>query len=97
MITYKHEPAGYEDILGCSGYPNQESIACFLANGDNNFLNEGIVQNSLLYIDTKGRYEEGKLNVFDRSDEEPRFKVSRSKVKNAQFFGRVILIVNQCD
>lgn len=45
MITYKHEPAGYEDILGCSGYPNQESIACFLANGDNNFLNEGIVQN----------------------------------------------------
>ena len=43
-ITFsdKHPPCGYLGILGCNGYEKSESVVCLTANGDNNFLNEGM-------------------------------------------------------
>lgn len=53
-ITFsdKHPPCGYLGILGCNGYEKSESVVCLTANGDNNFLNEGIVEGSILFVDT---------------------------------------------
>ena len=50
-ITFsdKHPPCGYLGILGCNGYEKSESVVCLTANGDNNFLNEGIVEGSMTY------------------------------------------------
>ena len=50
-------------ILGFQGY-SKDNIFCVLANGDNNFLFYGIAENSLLIVDEKQPFAQGKLNVF---------------------------------
>lgn len=42
-----HVPCGYMGMLGCNGYEQIDGIICLIANGDNNFLNEGIVEGSI--------------------------------------------------
>ena len=59
-----HVPCGYMGMLGCNGYEQIDGIICLIANGDNNFLNEGIVEGSILFIDTKSKFQQGLLNVF---------------------------------
>lgn len=51
-----HIPCGYLGVLGCNGYQNTDKVICMTATGDNNFLNEGIVEGTLLFIDTNGEY-----------------------------------------
>ncbi len=69
-------PAAYFDILGCRGFDNTEDIVCMTANSDNNFLNEGIVEGTLLFIDTGKTFEEGLLNVFKYDEETtPQYKL----------------------
>lgn len=91
----KLTPCGYNDILGCQEY-NTKSVVCMTANGDNNFLNEGIVEGSILFIDTNQKYAQGQLNVFKyRENTNPQYRLSRTKVKDATFFGIVLLAINQ--
>lgn len=81
ILSDKHIPCGYMGILGCNGYEVSDKIICLTANGDDNFLNEGIVEGSILFVDTNGKYEEGLLNVFKyRSNISPQYKLSRNKV-----------------
>ena len=61
-------PCGYMDILGCNGYDTR-NVVCVTANGDNNFLNEGIVEGTLLFVDTSEEYKAGQLNVFKFKEE----------------------------
>ena len=91
----EHNPCCYNGIVGCSSYTNTESIVCFIANGDNNFLNEGIVEKSILFVDTRGTFEDGKLNVFEQKNQTPKFKVSRSRLPEGNFIGRVVMCANQ--
>ena len=73
-------PCGYYDILGCSGFMNTKHIVCMTANGDNNFVDEGIVEGTLLFIDTSQSFQKGLLNVLKYADGvEPQFKLSRKK------------------
>ena len=95
MEKEKLTPCGFHDILGCQGY-NTKSVVCMTANGDNNFLNEGIVEGSILFIDTNQKYTQGQLNVFKyRENTNPQYRLSRTKVKDATFFGIVLLAINQ--
>lgn len=91
----KHTPCSVNGIVGCDRYENTDSIICLIANNDNNFLNEGIVEKSIIFFNTKGTYEPGKLNVFEREHELPKFKISRTKLSEAKFVGRVIMATNQ--
>ena len=47
ILSDKHIPCGYMGILGCYGYEVSDKIICLTANGDDNFLNEGIVEGSI--------------------------------------------------
>lgn len=94
-FTDQVEPYGM-GILGCNGYEKTDSIICLTANGDNNFLNEGIVEGSILFIETRSKFQEGLLNVFKyKSDNSPQYKLSRNKVAGAAFVGKVLMAVNQ--
>ena len=79
-----HVPCGYMGMLGCNGYEQIDGIICLIANGDNNFLNEGIVEGSILFIDTKSKFQQGLLNVFKfKSNISPQYKLSRKeRLKN---------------
>ena len=96
ILSDKHIPCGYMGILGCNGYEVSDKIICLTANGDDNFLNEGIVEGSILFVDTNGKYEEGLLNVFKyKSNISPQYKLSRNKVAGALFVGKVLMAINQ--
>ena len=91
-----HLPCGYMGMLGCNGYEQIDGIICLIANGDNNFLNEGIVEGSILFIDTKSKFQQGLLNVFKfKSNISPRYKLSRNRVAGATFCGKVLMAINQ--
>ena len=91
----KHAPCSLNGIVGCNCYSNTDSIICFIANGDNNFPNEGIVEKSILFVDTGGIFEDGKLNVFEQKNQTPKFKVSRTLLPEGHFIGRVVMCANQ--
>lgn len=93
----KHAPCSLNGIVGCNCYSNTDSIICFIANGDNNFLNEGIVEKSILFVDSGGTFEAGKLNVFEQENNTPKFKISRAQLSDGRFIGRVVMCANQYD
>ncbi len=96
VLSDTHIPCGYMGMLGCNGYEQIDNIICLTANGDNNFLNEGIVEGSLLFIDTNSKYQEGLLNVFKfNANISPQYKLSRNKVAGATFVGKVLMAINQ--
>ena len=87
-----HPPQKLRGFLGCCGYGSTDLI-CLVTNGDNNFVKEGIVENSLLFIDKNKEYEGNKLNVYQFPDEQ--YKLSRALIERADYVGRVILVANQ--
>lgn len=95
-LLEKHAPCMHAGVIGCEGYANTTNIICLTANDDNNFLEEGIVQGTLLFVDADSTYEKGKLNVFRyKRKQNPQYKLSRSKVPKSAFVGTVIMAVNQ--
>ena len=91
-----HAPYGYAGILGCGGYTNTDKVICMTATGDKNFVDEGIIEGSLLFVDTAGEYQKGLLNVFKyKSNRNPQYKLSRKKIPQASYVGKVLMAVNQ--
>ncbi len=96
VLSDNHAPCGYMGMLGCNGYDKADKIICLTANGDNNFLNEGIVEGSLLFIDTDTQFQKGLLNVFKfKTNISPQYKLSRNRVAGATFIGKVLMAINQ--
>lgn len=92
----KHTPCMHAGVIGCSGYSEKNNIICLTASDDNNFLQEGIVQGTLLFVDADSTYEKGKLNVFRyKRERSPQYKLSRTKVPKGSFVGTVFMAVNQ--
>ena len=86
-----HVPCGYMGMLGCNGYEQTGDIICLIANGDNNFLNEGIVEGSILFIDTKSKFQQRLLNVFKfKSNISPQYKLSRNKSQEQLSVGKCL-------
>lgn len=92
IYNESHPPQKLRGLLGCCGYSSGDLI-CLIANGDNNFVQEGIVENSLLFIDKNKEYESDRLNVYQFPNEQ--YKLSRTNVDRADYIGRVILVANQ--
>lgn len=91
-----HAPYGYAGILGCGGYANTDKVICMTATGDKNFTAEGIVEGSILFIDTSSEYQNGLLNVFKyKASRNPQYKLSRRKIPQASYVGKVLMAVNQ--
>lgn len=92
----KHKPQKLCDVIGLGGFSRKElsSVFCLIANDDNNYLNEGIVLNSLLFIDPTMDFREGALNVFRQNDEVFPFRLCRSQFPNAEYAGRIFMTIN---
>ena len=83
-------------LLAFEGYGGD--MLCMVANGDNNFLLHGIAENSILVVDPKKKFRKGKLNVFQtdgREDIPEPYKLSKTKLKDCSYFGRVVVSINQ--
>ena len=71
------------------------SINCCIANGDNNFADCGIVENSIVFVQKKLPFKEGALNVFKINDNsDTQFKLSRVMV-DGEYIGRSLMAINQ--
>ena len=96
VLMEKHKPCFLKGVIGCGGYANTNSIVCMTANGDNNFIDEGIVENSILFVDTSESFIKGLLNVFKLQPNcLPQYKLSREEIPNASYFGKVIMAIKQ--
>lgn len=92
----KHTPCMQAGVIGCGGYIEKNNVICLTASDDNNFLQEGIIQGTLLFVDADSTYEKGKLNVFRyKRERTPQYKLSRTKVPKGLFVGTVFMAVNQ--
>lgn len=92
----KHAPCGYMDMLGINGYKDAKNVICLTANGDNNFIDDGIVKGSLLFVDTGAKFKKEQLNVFKYdANISPQYKLSKTKIAGASFIGKVLMAVNQ--
>ena len=95
-ITPKHVPYGYAGILGCGGYTNTDNVICMTVATDGKFVHDGIVEGTLLFIDTSEKFQHGLLNVFKyKAPRTPQYKLSRKKIPHASYIGKVLMAVNQ--
>lgn len=95
-ITQEHVPYGCAGILGCGGYTNTDKVICMTVTTDGKFVDDGIVEGSLLFIDTSVEYQKGLLNVFKyKTQRSPQYKLSRKKIPKASYVGKVLMAVNQ--
>ena len=92
VYNESNAPIATKGVLGCKGYFSNE-IVCFIANGDNNFINDGIVENSLVFVDKEILYKKGKVSVFQQPDSS--YRLSKSKVRKAEYVGQVVMVINQ--
>lgn len=95
-LSGKHKPCIKRDIIGCDGYINKtDCIYCLIVNKDGNFLKDGIIENSVVFVDSSIPYEEDKLNVF--VTDAGIFQISTTKPLCNDYSGRVIMALNQYD
>ena len=93
-ILEKHSPCITGNILGCEGFEYKDSIFRIMINGDNNFINYGITEDTIVFADRDKEFIDGGINVYRLNDGS--YTLSRSK-KKADFKGRVIMSVNIYD
>ena len=93
-ILEKHSPYITGNILGCDGFEYRDSIFCIMINGEHNFINYGITEDTIVFADREKNFIDGDINVYRLND--GTYKLSRSKMK-ADFKGRVIMSFNVHD
>ena len=87
-----HPPKISRGVVGCE-YENSRSIVCLLASSNKRFKKKGIIKDSILFVQPKLPFEEGKLNVFKKEDS---FFVS-DVMEDDEYIGRTVMVVNQYD
>ena len=101
MINLKeeHKALVFENgILGFYRNADVDGLFCVIANGDNNYLKFGIVENSLLVVDKNQAFEQDKLNVFQTNkivNGEKQLKISFSQLDGFPYVGQIVMTVNQ--
>lgn len=90
-LLEKHSPCITGSILGCEGFEYKNSIFSIMIDGENNFINFGIVEDTIMFVDSDKKFADGEINVYCLND--GTYTLSRSKM-SADFKGRVIMSVN---
>ena len=97
LNNYEQHPLVFlHGVLGFQGYPETD-LFCVPANGNNNFLSYGIVENSLLIVSRKEPFAPTALNVFQISQAshgKAQLKLSPVWLADASYVGCVILSAN---
>lgn len=94
VISEIHKPSMKEGIIGCGGYTKKpDRLYCLIVNGDGLYLNDGIVNGSIVYVDADAPYEIDKLNVF--VNDVGQYELSVDRRCDDRYLGRVIMAINK--
>ena len=74
------------------GKSDDNNLCCLIADGSGNFLNSGITEGTLIYIDRSLPFEKGEINVFRINGT---YILSELNVSNGKFVGRAVMSVNR--
>lgn len=93
----KYVPCIYQDVLGVSGFSGRTTtMFCLIADNGNHFIMDGIVKNSLLFVDRAKPYSRNALNVFQNTKENPSsYVLSKDFLACTVYCGRVVASINQ--
>ena len=91
LFLEKHSPCIGSNVLDIDGFECKDSIFCIMTNGDSNFFYFGIVEDSILFVDSDLDFDEGMINVYLKDD--GTYKLSRTAL-DKEYKGRVIMSVN---
>ena len=86
-IKVKHQPDYENGVLGCRGYA-PTGFKSFFAGDEGNYIEDGIVENSIVFVQTMYGFEEGKLNVFLLPDGKE-YKISRTLLPG-EYIGQAV-------
>lgn len=96
MLSGRHEPCIREEVVGCDGYAYKfDCLYCLIVSESRRHVNDGIVENSIIYVDSSIPYEKDRLNIFVNDMGE--FELSASRENDKDYSGRVIMTINQYD
>lgn len=100
VLSERHSPYIQKDVLGCNGFNRKDDYFCLIATKEDGsdgtrYINDGIVENSILYVNKKVPFENDRLNVF--IDPDGNFELSTKRKTDKTYFGRVIMTINQYD
>ncbi len=91
-MSSNHTPALSDGILGMDGFSKSDDICCLAANSTGKFLNKGICDGSIIYINRTSSYSENNLNVFVMPD--GGYLLSDKDEPDGFYFGKAIMTVN---
>lgn len=86
-------PSSADGILGIQGLTSKpENIFCLVADANGKFLSRGIVNGTLVYVDSDSAFAADNLNAY--FDVDKGYFLSSSEDKDALYAGKVIMTVN---
>ena len=89
----KYGPGNCEDIIGIKGYKAKGQIISYLADDSRGILPHGIVNGSIIFVDTKASYKEGDLIIIkDLRNKKDGVRIQKQLVKRKGFMGRIFLV-----
>ena len=90
----KYGPGNCEDIIGIKGYKAKGQIISYLADDSRGILPHGIVNGSIIFVDTKASYKEGDLIIIkDLRNKKDGVRIEKAiSKKEKDFMGRIFLV-----
>lgn len=90
----KYSPGSYEDLIGIKGYKAKGQIISYLADDSRGILPHGIVNGSIIFVDTRASYKEGDLIIIkDLRNKKDGVRITRAiNKKEKDFMGRIFLV-----
>ena len=90
----KYGQGNCEDIIGIKGYEAKGQIISYLADDSRGILPHGIVNRSIIFVDTKASYKEGDLIIIkDSRNEKDGVRITKAiNKKEEDFIGKIFLV-----
>ena len=90
----KYGQGNCEDIIGIKGYEAKGQIISYLADDSRGILPHGIVNGSIIFVDTKASYKEGDLIIIkDLRNKKDGVRIAKAiSKKEKDFMGRMFLV-----
>lgn len=87
-------PGSCGDVIGVAGYQPKGKIVSYVANDSRGILPHGIVNGSVIFVDTKASYKEGDLIVIkDSRNKKDGVRISKALNKvEKDFKGKIFLV-----
>ncbi len=91
-LTEIHPCSRFGNTIGCV-YENANDFFALKANGDNNFLDYGIAENSILFVKPCKDVPKEALRVYKTNKEE--YKLTLTDIDDCTLVGMVVMSISQ--